>query len=394
MLTADLGATASAITQPVRKRLHELDSLRGLMLVLMTVTHLPTRWRVYSHDFFGFVSAAEGFVFLSAFLTTLRLSPEQTALTVQKSLWQRAARLYGYHLALAALACAAALLFPNRPALHNLMGFFIDQPRGAVVGLLTLAYCPPLLDILPMYVLFLAATPFALRLAERYGYPALIAASALLWLSAQLGARPLLQNLVIMLIGDLPRECFGAFNLLAWQFLWVLGLCLGRSPHAVAIASPRLPRAVVITALVASLAFFGLRVLSLAGLELSPERLFNKWHLGPARLLNLTCLILVFVHIVRRLIPARSTRVLSLLGRASLPVFCAHIVLCLCAFLLVDDADRGLEPHEEVPVLAFTFTALIALAWQRQAARSSSLQHRQPSYATRDPEALAPPQAS
>ena len=43
----------------------ELDALRGLLLVLMTITHLPTRYSVYSSQIFGFVSAAEGFVFLS-----------------------------------------------------------------------------------------------------------------------------------------------------------------------------------------------------------------------------------------------------------------------------------------------------------------------------------------
>lgn len=44
----------------------ELDALRGLMLVLMTLTHLPTRLSSPLGQPFGFVSAAEGFVLLSA----------------------------------------------------------------------------------------------------------------------------------------------------------------------------------------------------------------------------------------------------------------------------------------------------------------------------------------
>jgi len=50
------------------KRWSEIDALRGLMLVLMTLTHLPTRFSDPLGQPFGFVSAAEGFVFLSAFM--------------------------------------------------------------------------------------------------------------------------------------------------------------------------------------------------------------------------------------------------------------------------------------------------------------------------------------
>lgn len=359
-----------------RKRLHELDSLRGLLLVLMTVTHLPTRLNVYSHDFFGFVSAAEGFVFLSAFLTTLRLAPEQNAKAAQQPLVKRALRLYTYHILLVSFACAIALAFAQRPAVRNLMGFFIQEPRRAAVSLLTLAYCPPLFDILPMYVLFLAATPLAMRVGERFGYPVLIAGSAVVWLSGQLGARQLLQRSVNALLGPLPSESFGAFNLLAWQLLWVLGLSLGHSRKARALVSRDVPRSVIIAAALLSFAFFSLRVLTLCGVELSPERLFNKWHLGPARLINLVCLIFVFVHVFRHVVPVRGARALSLLGRASLPVFCAHIVLCLGAYVLVEDADLGLARHEEALVLVFTFSALFALAWQRQQARVDTLKQR------------------
>ena len=358
------------------QRVHELDSLRGLFLVLMTATHLPTRLRFYSHDFFGFVSAAEGFVFLSAFLTTFRLKPDQTALSLRAPLLQRAARLYGYHLLLAGFACAAVLLFPYRPALSSFMAFFLEQPQIAIPGLLTLAYCPPLLDILPMYIFFLAATPFALQLAERYGYRVLIAGSALIWLVGQLGARELLQRGVGGALGGLPPERFGAFNVLAWQLLWVLGLSLGRSVHARAIATHPLPSWVIGAALASAFGFFSLRLLVLSGLELSPDLLFNKWNLGPARLLNMTCLALVFVRIVRHVVPAPTARGLSLLGRASLPVFCAHIVLSLLMHAIVGDVEVGVALHEELLILLFSFGALFWLAWHRNAVKLGRLEQR------------------
>ena len=51
------------------QRQPELDALRGLMLLLMTLAHLPTHFQVVTNQQLGFVSEAEGFVFLSAFLT-------------------------------------------------------------------------------------------------------------------------------------------------------------------------------------------------------------------------------------------------------------------------------------------------------------------------------------
>lgn len=51
------------------QRQPELDALRGLMLILMTLAHLPTQAQVVTNQQLGFISEAEGFIFLSAFLT-------------------------------------------------------------------------------------------------------------------------------------------------------------------------------------------------------------------------------------------------------------------------------------------------------------------------------------
>ena len=53
---------------PHPTRQWELDALRGLMLVLMTLTHMPTGFSPVLSQPFGFVSAAEGFVFMSALM--------------------------------------------------------------------------------------------------------------------------------------------------------------------------------------------------------------------------------------------------------------------------------------------------------------------------------------
>ena len=53
---------------PKLERKPELDALRGLFLVWMTLTHLPTRFSDFVNQPLGFVSSAEGFVFISALL--------------------------------------------------------------------------------------------------------------------------------------------------------------------------------------------------------------------------------------------------------------------------------------------------------------------------------------
>ena len=52
-------------------RWNEINGLRGLMLMLMTLTHLPTRFGNYTGQPYGFISAAEGFVFLSAYMVVV-----------------------------------------------------------------------------------------------------------------------------------------------------------------------------------------------------------------------------------------------------------------------------------------------------------------------------------
>ena len=146
---------------PKLQRKPELDALRGLFLVWMTLTHLPTRFSDLVNQPFGFVSSAEGFVFLSALLVA-RLYIHQAVQDeagLRIKLWRRALKIYGYHLLMLTLAftvAAGLAVTTHRTAIYNLLNFYIAHPLVAVVGSLLLLYCPPLLDILPMYVIFLA----------------------------------------------------------------------------------------------------------------------------------------------------------------------------------------------------------------------------------------------
>lgn len=117
----------------------EVDVLRGLLLVIMVLTHLPTRLRLYSAQPLGFVSAAEGFVFLSAFAaggSGSMLLAERGIGHVRSRLWARARRVYTYRpglLAFASTVIATVAAARARPSLRNLLTFYFDSPTVALV---------------------------------------------------------------------------------------------------------------------------------------------------------------------------------------------------------------------------------------------------------------------
>jgi hypothetical protein len=216
------------------QRQPELDALRGLMLILMTLAHLPTQAQVVTNQQLGFISEAEGFIFLSAFLTGRifgHMANEFGFPMIIKRLWARALRLYGYHLFLLGIAftvVATMAIHTKRPSLEGLLDFYLAHPIHAVCSAVLLVYCPPLLDILPMYIIFLSSTPVALYVGSRWSWNLVLIPSGLIWVLAQFGLRTTIHANMVHLAGlQIPLNEMGAFDLLAWQFLWAAGLWIG-----------------------------------------------------------------------------------------------------------------------------------------------------------------------
>src|SRR5271169_3926800 len=187
----------------MQRRLEELDALRGLMLVWITGTHLPTILSTYVNQPFGFFAATEGFIFLSALFTGriyFRIAEREGFGAMSRKLWIRTGKLYCYQLLL--LAFAFAIEAPiaahgNRPAVHNLLDFYFAAGRThAFVDAALMIYRPPLLDILPLYIIFLVLTPGVLILASRWGWKYIFAGSCALWLLAQFGFRAFVYHLM------------------------------------------------------------------------------------------------------------------------------------------------------------------------------------------------------
>ena len=116
-----------------------------------------------------------------------------------------------------------------RPALHNLLDFYFVAGRyRAFADAALLLYRPPLLDILPIYIIFLLATPIVLIVAARLGWRYALGGSLLLWLFAQFGFRSLAHEFLTRAFGlHIPLNEMGAFDLWAWQFWWFVGVWFG-----------------------------------------------------------------------------------------------------------------------------------------------------------------------
>src|ERR1700728_588125 len=120
-----------------RGRLIELDILRGFLLLWMTLTHLPTKANLISNQTFGFVSGAEGFIFLAAFMVgqlEYRIEKKSGPAATVRDLSRRTLRIYLYHCALLVVAFTLVAEFGvsfHRLALQNLLSFYLQQPQHA-----------------------------------------------------------------------------------------------------------------------------------------------------------------------------------------------------------------------------------------------------------------------
>jgi hypothetical protein len=361
----------------------ELDAVRGLMLVWITLTHLPTIASTYVNQPFGFVSAAEGFIFLSALFTGriyYRMAQHDGYRPMTFRLWSRTLRLYGYHALLLAFAFLVAVPIAargNRPSLHNLLDFyFFAGARQSITEAALLIYRPPLLDILPMYIIFLIFTSAALLLSRRIGWKPILWAAFIVWTFAQFGFRQSEHAFMSKFVPTrIPLNEMGSFDLWAWQFLWIAGVWLGvRWGRGDLAIEAWAERALIPAAVVAS-AMFELRRAISHGMQLGPyEFLFDKWHLGPLRLLNFVAVAALLI-VAQILLKPLAIRPLVLLGQSSLQVFCVHLLFCFAGLTLLGNASM-LSHSRQFALLAATFTAMLLTA--KLFSKSEAKQERQP----------------
>jgi len=313
---------------PGAKRDQRFDTLRGLLLVCMTVNHLPTELRTVTDQSLGLFSSAEGFVFLSGLLAgwvyTRKLWSGGPAGLLSASLG-RAKTIYFWHIAafvtaLVSVHLTQRLLGISSPAVPRL---FLEHPLAALGLGVALLHQPGLLDLLPMYCAFVLLLPWVIRALDSGRRVLVLSLSAAVWLAAQV-----LPSVDPALLYPLNT---GSFNLFAWQFIFVAGIAIGHervcgrqqvgrpSPWVLAVAG-----AVVV---------YGLGIRYLQWTSLWPDSLYgiflNKPALGLLRMADFGC-VAYFVGILGARLPrALDWRPLAFLGRHSIAVVAAQSVVVM-----------------------------------------------------------------
>ncbi|HZR64154.1 MAG TPA: OpgC domain-containing protein [Terriglobales bacterium] len=354
----------------MKNRIEELDALRGLMLLWMTCTHLPTTLSYYINQPLGYFAATEGFIFLSALFSgriCAGIVERRGEKVMRRNMWMRALRLYGYQLLLLGFAFvieAPIAARGNRPAVHNLLNYFfiVGRPRAFIDAALMI-YRPPLLDILPIYIIFLALTPFAILLGAKYGWKYCFAGGFTLWFLAQIGFQNFAYNMMTRAFHlQIPLTEMGAFNLWAWQLWWLVGLWLGVRWSKDNLHIEDWAKKLTLPAVFVVGFFIVVRYVQLER-NIDFGRLwpiFDKWNFGVARLINFTAAGLLVVRL-RSLLKPLAIKPLVMLGQASLSVFCVHL-LCVFFALTIMGGNSQLYGWVAFAVVAISLVALFLTA--------------------------------
>ncbi len=218
------------------RRVPLLDGLRGYFLLFMLLTHLfggaHPLVRV-NHAELGFVQDAQGFVFLSGLLVGSLYGRRMTRSGFAgpaRQMWLRAAELYLWTIGLMLVVLVLRNILPGAEAIWGpWLGLLPTEEPPVLLAAATMLYQPTFFDILPQYILYLAAAPVLLWLCLTGRAVAVLVGSALLWISIQLGLHLGLAELINGVLGRWQDGLTlrAAFNPLAWQVLFFSALVLG-----------------------------------------------------------------------------------------------------------------------------------------------------------------------
>jgi hypothetical protein len=347
---------ATAMGAPGLGRDVRLDMLRGMALVIIFITHIPGLvFAGLTPRAFGFADAAEAFVLLAGLAAYFAYAPTflhgeigvarmaRGSFPIFTRVWQ----LYITHVALVLLVTGilayAAQRFGDPDYLESGgLDILLSAPADAVRGIVTLTFLPHFLDILPLYILFLAGMPLVL-LALRLHWMVPLAASLALYGWTQV---------TWVNIPNINASSVWFFNPFAWQILFVTGIVvshLGATGRLDALFARRgLVRAITALALVYVIFTFlaagpWRQIASLANVEVLDIALLplvDKTNLTPLRLLDAFAKFWLLAVLIKRSAPwlaSLPARVLILAGRHSLPVFVLGLVLSTIATVITKE---------------------------------------------------------
>jgi len=357
-----------------------LDLFRGLANWLIFLGHIPDSalaW--FTTRNYGFSDGADLFVLISGYTATFvfgSMMMERGFVIGATRLLRRVWQLYVAHLLLFLVYLTAVHYIAHGFDDLHLMDQFnvaplMNFPVETLSQGLILKFKPLNLDVLPLYIVLMAAFPVVLWLMLRWRNAVMIGSLGLYLAARNYGV-------------NLPSYPAGVwyFNPFAWQLLFVLGawLALGGAAASRWLLSSR-------TLLVLSCGFlifaFGMtlaeRIPALR--DYIPEDLAaifipnDKTNLGPYRIVHLASLMLIVVSLVPADWPGLSSRLLQPLircGQQSLSVFCVGLFLSFVAHFALESGSEGLWAQMLVGAAGLWIMTIVAYyrTWSRDVDRS------------------------
>jgi hypothetical protein len=209
--------------------------------------------------------------------------------------------------------------------------------------------------------------------AQRWSWEPVIYSSFLIWAAAQFGLRAWVYRHSDLFGLHVPENSTGAFDLFAWQLLWIVGLALGTiyAEHLTDASTKgplRIPPWLLHVSMAVAAVFLVLRYCP-ADKWIDPNVygwLVDKWHLAPARIIDFSAIALLLVSYGSWIALLPVFRPLARLGQASIEVFSVHVLCCIGADALSHDADPNLPWWQQIIVLVVTISAMFLTARAHQ----------------------------
>lgn len=348
----------------MKARIQTIDFFRGLFLVIMMIDHnLLFGFQSigfllkYTFEPLGFVSAAEGFVFISGLMygfvygKTWILNPENFS----KKNRQRIIELYRKHVILFSFICLLFLI-PNFNSIWNLewqgkLSLWKSNPAEAWgLGVLFL-YQTSFVDVLPLYIFLISYSGIILPLLAKGYTKTTVSLSFVGWIMGHF----FLQEK----IGTHFGLVLGWFEFLSWQFLFVSAMTIGLRWYQGKIIPLRT------SFFYFSLALVLLFLASRHGLSHGNELAVNVRNLGIIRLINFAALGYLFYYLASLYKNLFNFEPLAILGRSSLDVFTFHVFV---VYLLgaADQFVKEIPLFWQILALLFALSSLyLPVLWKR-----------------------------
>jgi hypothetical protein len=362
-----------SVSQAVERDLR-LDFFRGLGLWMIFLDHIPddvVGWLTLRN--YGFSDAAEFFVFISGYLAGYIYGPIIQAgdfLAATKRLLVRAWHLYIAHILLflvfTAQIARAARKFDNPMYKDEFnVANFLAHPDELIWQALTLRYKPVDLDVLPLFVVLVLASPlFLWGLVRRPNLTLL--GSAILYVLA----RWFDWN-----FASYPPGAHWYFNPFAWQLMFVFGAWCGIGGAAKIWFLIQSRAAFVISVAWILFAFFVVMTWHSHFLEsLLPKWMIkaiypiDKTDLDMLRFTHFLALaVLVSRYIPRHWAPLTSNwlRPLVLCGQHSLPNFCLGVFLSFGVHYILVQHPGGVWRQIALSIAGMAIMTLLAWVLDR-----------------------------